>query len=102
MPDRLSLTNSATQAILTPQYTTASQGAERLALVDESARQRLSAVNSASPTAEDRVAERAQQNEVSSHPGLMMEDSPNQAALALSRVHVGAANGGEPPPLGSA
>ena len=51
--ERLSCTPSVKEAMLTPRHTTASQGAERLASVHESAIQRLSAVPSAPLTAEE-------------------------------------------------
>ena len=84
--DALQITDPVSNAILTPRFNPASQGAERLASVssiDESASQRLSAVNSAPQNAEDRDAGGAP---LSPQPAPAREESPGRAALALRRI----------------
>ena len=81
--DALQITDSVSNAILTPRLNSASPGAERLASVssiDESASQRLSAVNSALQNTEDRDAGGAQ---LSPQPAPARDESPGRAALAL-------------------
>ena len=87
--DALQITDSVSNAILTPRLNSASPGAERLASVssiDESASQRLSAVNSALQNAEDRDAGRAQ---LSPQPAPARDESPGRAALALRKLSQG-------------
>ena len=87
--DALQITDSVSNAILTPKLNSASPGAERLASVssiNESASQRLSAVNSALQNAEDRDAGRAQ---LSPQPAPARDESPGRAALALRKLSQG-------------
>ena len=84
LSDPLPLSDLASNAILTPRFNSASQGAERFASVDELASRRLSAVNSAPLLAEDRDAGGAQ---LSPQPAAEREGSPGRAVI--HRLHQG-------------